>query len=419
MTYTVQDDPRVDAKIEHDLGFIRQAILEILGARAKAVLLTGAFGRGEGGVEVSASGTRIINDYDIAILLNAPNQWRYLRLFREYHRPVEALAERLARELQMKQVDLVLRPLSYFAGHPPLKIENYEVRNGHRLLHGDTDPCEHMPDWRAEDIPLFEGTWLFRNRGLGLLIAAAYLDKDGQVAESDRENFVIECTKALLAIGDSVLLLHRQYHFSYAERARRAATLPWDEIPDGKKLQSHYLEALHQKLRPDFDKIANRDLAAWWTEIGNRFDQFFRYYEAQRLGQEFDNWLAYEQLCKPEDRLETRKLIRGALETGSRMFLPSAWRLIELKANPSRNITLMALLLFARLPSPHRAAYLARGAALLGQALTGSFDRDWAESVSRFLLLIHPGGEAGRVAARLMNQCLSESPCRTVKGRSV
>jgi hypothetical protein len=402
MRYTAQDDPRIDAKVEADLDVIQREILNLLNGHAKAILLTGGFGRGEGSVDLSVGGVRILNDYDLAILLEASNHWHYLRLFRRYHQALQTLAEHLAKQLGMKQVDLMLRPYSYFTGHPPLRIENYEVKHGHRLLHGRADPCDLMPDWRPEDIPWFEGTWLFRNRGLGLLIAAAYFNETGQVAQRDRENLVIECIKAQLAMGDAVLLLNRRYHHSYAERARRICSLPWADVPDGEALRQHYSEALEQKLRPDFGRLDTRDVRVWWSEITRLFDRIFRYFESQRLGAHFADWLEYEQLEKPENRLDLRTWVWGAVEAGPRLLLPSVWRRNLLKARKSRTIAAMALLLFARLEGPHRSRYLARAAQLLAEPCTGSFERDWSELTGKFLLLIHPDGEAGCVARELL-----------------
>jgi hypothetical protein len=300
-------------------------------------------------------------------------------------------------------VDLVLRPLSYFVGHPPLKIETFEVKNGHYLLHGTSNPCHLMPEWRAEDIPLFEGTWLFRNRGLGLLLAAAYFDPAGQISAQNRENFIIECTKAQLAMGDSALLLKRRYHTSYAERARRISSVSWSDFPDGEAVRSHYAKGLEQKLRPNFGKFATQDMSSWWCEITVLFERFYRYFEGQRLNTHINDWLHYERLQKPEDRIDLRSLLRTAIHTGPRLLIPSVWRLSLVKARKSKNTAAMALLLFAKLDGPNRKAYLSRASSLLAAPMTDSFARDWAVLTGNFLLLTHPAGEAGRVAKQIQH----------------
>jgi hypothetical protein len=385
------------------LDLIRHEVFVLLGRHVQAILLTGGFGRGEGSVVLSPDGVKIVNDYDIAIVLKASSHWQYLRLYRKFHRPLSALAEQLAGRLQMKQIDLVLRPPSYFNGRPPLKIENYEVRNGHQLLYGEEDPCRRMPKWRAEDLPLFEGTWLFRNRGLGLLMAACYLGRDGQIAEDCRDNFVIECNKAQMAMGDSVLLLNRRYHWSYAERLKVIQAAPLTGVPQGQELARHYLEALEHKLRPDFPRYYARPPGKWWHEIASLFNDFFRYFESKRLGVEFTDWLEYEKRPKPEDKLDLRIWLGGAVRSGVRLCQPSVWRLNLLKARKSKTIALMALLVFAEQDFARRTDYLKRAAALLNEQLTGDFDRDWSCLTGRFLLLMHPGGEAGRLANKILH----------------
>lgn len=408
--YTVQEDPRIDAKIQGDLNLIRREILGLLGRDAKAILLAGGFGRGEGGVIVSDESVEIVNDYDIIILLEAASLWRYLRLFWKFDEPIDALASGLAQRLGLKQVDLVLRPLSYFEGPLPLAIENYEVKNGHQLLFGHKDPCDLMPDWCAEDIPLFEGTWLFRNRGLGLLIAACYLDCEGQVSQANQKNFIIECNKAQMAIGDSCLLLKQRYHWSYAERLKRIHAVSLADVPLGQAISRNYIDALENKLQPDFQRFYARDPRLWWTEIATLFDDFYRYFESRRLGVEIGDWLQYARLPKPEDKLDVRTWVGGAARSGLRMFRPSVWRLNSLRARKSNIIALVALLLFAKSDIVRRTAYLQRAAEFLGERLTGNTERDWAALTGNCLLLVHPGGEAGRVA--------KEDLCATVRRQS-
>jgi len=84
---------------------------------------------------------------------------------------------------------LAIKPYFYFAKVRNLKIENYEVRNGHYLLYGKSDPCLAMPEWDAKNLPLFEGTWLLRNRGLGMLIAGLYFIGREKIPEKNYENF--------------------------------------------------------------------------------------------------------------------------------------------------------------------------------------------------------------------------------------
>lgn len=297
----------------------------------------------------------------------------------------------------MKQIDLCLKHLSYFDGNIPLKIENYEVLKGHMLLYGEEDPCAAMPDWRPEDIPLFEGTWLFRNRGGGLLLAARYfVGRDG-IPEGRRENFVIECGKAQLAMGDSLLLLNKQYHHLHSKRLDALDSLSVDKIPEGERILAHYREALKQKLKPDFNRFYSRHMIAWWFEIVELFDTFYRYFERQRLGVPFKDWIEYAKLGKPEDQLDLRIWAGGMIRGGAKSFSPTYRRRNLLKVRKSGLIAAMALLLFSMRKDNFRVSYLERAAEQLDARLAGDTLNDWRHLTDVFFQTWHPAGEAARV----------------------
>jgi len=286
MNYTVnaneQLHAKINAKVQADLEIITARVAELLGDRLYALLLCGGFGRGEGSVVVDGKGVHIVNDYDFTVVLNAKNRFHYLKLYKEVHAPLERLAVELAAELDIKQVDLSPKPLSYFTGNQGLKIENYEVKMGHVLLYGDRDPTQDMPAWQAADIPLFEGTWLFRNRGAGLLLAALYFMDGGEMPDSKKENFIIECTKAHLAMGDAALLYNRRYHHLYHKRYDIMENLDISAIPAGEDVRARYRAALNQKLSPEFDRYLQRDMRKWWFDVTDSFEQFFKFYEQER-----------------------------------------------------------------------------------------------------------------------------------------
>ncbi len=404
MNYTVNADEQqrtmINAKVKADLALITARVSELLGKRLYALLLCGGFGRGEGSVVVDGADVHIVNDYDFTVVLNARNRFHYLKLYREIHAPLEKLAGELARELDIKQVDLSPKPRHYFKGREGLKIENYEVKMGHVLLYGDRDPTVDMPAWQAADIPLFEGTWLFRNRGTGLLLAALYFMTGGEVPASKKENFVIEGTKAGLAIGDAILLLNRQYHHLYHKRGGILNALDMSVIPGGQAVRTRYREALAQKLDPDFSRYAQRDLRKWWFEVRADFERFFRFYEQKRLGVEFDSWMMYAGLAKPENRLNL-KMLAGKIIKSSRQGLTfKKAAAIYRKSKKSFSISLVALVLFALREDSFDTRMMAAAAEHLNVTLSGNPKKDWLRLAKAVLTEIHPGGEVGKMLAQ-------------------
>lgn len=406
MHYTIHQDSKIDRKVEQDVEYIAREVGNLLGDKIHSILLCGGFGRGEGSVEVRNGEVHIVNDYDISVVLTERSRFRYPLLHRRLHPQLQRLAERLANELKMKQIDLDLKHLSYF-DNQPLKIENYEVLKGHMLLCGDEDPCQYMPDYKAEDIPLSEGTWLFRNRGGGLLIAARYfLDSDRIISEKKRENFVIECSKAILAMGDSILLLKRQYHHLHRKRLEVIRRLDSSDISDASVIVPRYIEALEQKLKPDFERFYCQDMVKWWFEITELFGRFYRYFESQRLKVNFKDWIEYAELRKRDHKIDRRRLL-GVLMR--REINPFSFRSIRrgiLRAERSGLIGLMALLLFSIRKDGFYQPYLEKATEMLGMKLEGSLLEDWRRLTSIFFRLWHPAGEAAKVTDEIVQAAL-------------
>ncbi len=396
MHYTIHRDSRINQKVEQDMEYITQEVRDLCGDKIHSVLLVGGFGRGEGSVEIIDGRVHIVNDYDISVVLKERNRLRYALLYRRLHPPLERLAERLATGLEMKQVDLALKHFSYFDSQP-LKIENYEVLKGHVLIHGKEEPCRYMPDYKVQDIPLFEGTWLFRNRGGGLLIAARhYLDNGGIIPGENQENFVIECGKAVLAMGDSILLLKHQYHHLYHRRMEIIQEMDLSDIPDAPVVVPHYIEALQQKLKPDFERFYCRDMVGWFFEITDIFDKFYRYFESQRLKVEFRDWIEYIVLRKPEGRIDRRRLLGSLIRGDINPFSIQSVRRSAVRIRKSGLISLMALLLFSINRGGFYQPYLNEAAEMLSMKVVGDSLEDWRRLTGMFFRFWHPSGEAGK-----------------------
>jgi len=393
MHYTFDNNSIVDERVNRDQKYIKSKILDLLGNHVHSILLCGGFGRGEGTVIIRDDSIHIINDYDITIVLKEQNPLKYIWLYKKYYGPLQVLAGKLAKDLRMKQIDLSLKSFSYFKNQNTLKIENYEVKHGHVLTYGKDDPTMLMPDWKPEDITFFEGTWLFRNRGAGLLIPALYFLCEAGIPDEKKENFVIECNKAQLAMGDSILLLNRMYHHNYAERLNRVEHIDFSNIPEGETIRAHYQEALEQKFRPNFEKFYNKDLVSWWFEIKELMDIFYKFFEIQRMGSKFSNWLEYADLSKPEDQLEIKTFLSYILRNLSSLKSPHFIQRCYLKSRKSYFISIVPLLLFSIRKDSFVLPYMKKVSNLLGVPLSENSKGSWLNLVRTFLHELHPGGE--------------------------
>ena len=420
--YTRINDPvpaaQAHRKIEDDIRRITAETVRLLGKNLHSLLLCGSFGRGEGGVVFEGHKIRIVNDYDFTVVLNAANPLSYAAMYKACHKPLERLGERLAKALGIKQVDLSPKPLFYFRGmpgrRPALRIENYEVKQGHVQVWPEdpaANPTRCMPDWKPEDIPLFEGTWLFRNRGTGLVLAALYFDEDFKVARENRENFIIECNKAVLAAGDSLLLLKGKYHHLYSRRLEIILQMDVTAVPGGERLRQAYMWALSFKLMPDFETTAFEDLHCLWQETLSLFESVFRWFEQYRLNRSFDTWDEYAALARPENRPGLKafgaRLIRG------KKFSLSGIREAIARSAPGYTVSLTTLVAFSVpgfLKADNRNAeeLMHNAAQMLGIALTGDRKEDWKRLACSLIREVHPGGEAGRVIEKI--ECSGTPP---------
>jgi hypothetical protein len=250
-----------------------------------------------------------------------------------------------------------------------------------------------MPNWRAADIPLFEGIWLFRNRGAGMLIPALYFLRDDGIPDEKKENFVVECCKAQLAMGDCILLLKKKYHHLYSQRLRCISGLDVSDIPGAVNIMEHYREALEQKLRPDFDKIYKRDLICWWFEIVALLDIFFMFFESRRLGLDFSDWQGYADLARREGRIDLRTFFLAVLRNKRAIVSSTLRKRILLKSRKSNFIAMVPLLLFSIRENGFLRPYMERAARMLAIQLKGKETEDWLNLVRTFLHELHPQGE--------------------------
>jgi hypothetical protein len=286
--FTALADPVVDKHIQRDLKVIQSALLDMLGMHMCSLVLVGGFGRGEGSVRWVDDKLRVVNDYDLLIIVD-----KMLTKVR-YRDSLAQVAKHLARSLDLRALDLGIIPIQSLSTLP-CTIYNYELREGHKVLYGDVDLKSHMPCYNPRDIPLFEGARLLFNRGGGLLLSmvqCSTLDWDEQLVW----NFAIEHQKALLAMGDCILLLTGQYHYSYSERLSRISLVDWSLVPGEIDLSAQYRDALRKKLVPNFQGYMDCDLRDAWFDLQTQYEAFYRMFEGRRLSVSIESWKDYFHL---------------------------------------------------------------------------------------------------------------------------
>lgn len=397
-TYTAWNDPLVDQFVQSQLDLIVRRVRVVLRDRLSAIVLAGGFGRGEGSVLKGSDGRlRIVNDYDIEVFLGGRLNEAFGNLFAKlsHRRRLVRLAERLADELGIKQVDIGLRPMTAsVAAGDKVRLADYDLRHGYRLLYGDVDPLARLPLFRPEQIAVFEGTWLLRNRGIGLLLAGLYFDDEGTLLRRHRENFYIEINKAFLAAGDALFILKGAYECSYAERARRIDRVAGDGPPWFARLRECYARAAEYKLRPVEVMYPDTEPMALWRGARDNLLACFLFFESQRLQRPFPHLEAYAGwvLAQPDLGLgQCLKLLFRHASGDARGARASVARIGTDRARS----TLLTMALLVELGG--RAGEFAQSMHVVLSRLLGDYRAvELREIVAEFLMFAHPAGEVGR-----------------------
>lgn len=195
------------------------------GKKLEAMVLGGGYGRGQGGVLLTATGDAPYNDLEFYVFLRGNTVLND----RRHRAALAALGERLAPDAGL-HIEFKIISAEKLR-RDPVTMFSYDLVAGHRVIFGDEKiftGCErHLA---AEKIPLHEATRLLLNRCSGLLFAEALLRKLALTSE-DVDFLGRNIAKAQLALGDVVLTVFGQYHASVLERRTRLETLAVAEMP--------------------------------------------------------------------------------------------------------------------------------------------------------------------------------------------
>jgi hypothetical protein len=243
-TFTQHRDPRVHAVLRGHMAQVTEAARTEV-PEATAVVLTGSFGRDEGGVIRDRDGRVMpLNDYDVLVLAPDTHPARVNRL--------HALGRDLAAEFGIDFVHFSVWPNLAPAQH--ITIGNFDLRYGSRVLWGPPDLLATLPRFAAADIPLFEGLLLLYNRLGGLLSALG----QPRATPAYLRNQIM---KGRMALGDWHLLRARAYDVSYATRRERFSWLAGGLPLDAESRQA-VTDGYTFKLEPDLVHIDDLDAAA-------------------------------------------------------------------------------------------------------------------------------------------------------------
>ncbi len=242
--FTERGNADVEALVDWHMARIVADVTDAVDS-VEAIVLTGSFGRGEGGVSRNPDGAwSPVNDYDV-LLIGA-------------HGHLDRLKD-LERTLpEAFDIDYVHFSL-WTSVNPqlPVTLADFDIRYGSRVLLGDPRLLDALPAFAAADLPVFEGVQLLCNRIAGLLtgLRGRFLAGDAPLAD-ERRYLTNQYMKAMMALGDWHLIRAGAYDTSYRTRLTRFTSLA-----PGLQLRASLIDAVRRayafKLQPDYETMGD------------------------------------------------------------------------------------------------------------------------------------------------------------------
>jgi hypothetical protein len=277
--WTVAGSPALENKIDQMVAGLRSRIGHSFGPDDyTAVLISGGYGRGEGGVELKQGQETLHNNLDLIWVTPQAGK-------------VALIREKLAQEALHFQrnhgvtLDTFVIDEAHLRRLPCL-VMLYDMREGHRQLLGQPNYLQKNIAYGVQDILPSDMRNLLVNRG-ALLLINRWLLRLGKPTPELRKQIVRHAMKAIIGMGDSLLFMRGEYHWSYLEKARRmqlAVDLPLN-------LRKAYNQASEFRFRPDYQTFDDVDLAVWNESLLEILNQSHQHFESWRLGMSKQSFL--------------------------------------------------------------------------------------------------------------------------------
>jgi hypothetical protein len=363
----LRSDSRIERFVSQVLESIVGAAADVLDGKLDAVLLYGSFGRGEASMGWFDGRLRLFSDIDAMVLTGERIPLRRAA----WQKKLEEESRKIESKYDIRMVEMSLQRATRLHGNGPSTVYNYEIGECSRVLYCRPGVVIQPKKYDPSGLPLSEGTTFFFKRGCGLLIAALYLLAKKGMTQDEVDGCVVEVDKAVIAVGDSMLIEEGSYHWSLQQRLRRmearSAQSPWKEV------FPLYREAARNRLAPDPACYTLPRLKERWPSAVDLFGRYFLAFESARMGLSAQDWMQYSErrYRGSVDWLERAKKMAAIAVLKPSLLLHAAAYLQETRLRmKSSLLAALPLLLFSVRQGEYDEAMLRRAAKLFG--LNGS-----------------------------------------------
>lgn len=308
--YTLDGDDRVEAQMGADQEVISEALAGLMQPpEFQSLVLMGGYGRGEGGFFFENNRPYPYNDYDYFIITRGLSKADQ----RTLQPTVDALCDNLAEQVNVAVDMAFLREEDI--PHLEYNLMHAEMQWGHRVVAGNPNVLDAMPNMPIETLPLAEFTRLMHNRGTLLLMNQLMLKEEGEPEDPKaREKFVKYIFKSVRAIVDALLAAEGRYDPSYATKKALLPTVKLD-YPHLPQLITDFDLAFEAKFHPDFSEHIKQDLTAWQQRGIEAWLAAMKRLEQVRTGRQIRDWGDYASLPKDQSGHGLKSLARNTAIT--------------------------------------------------------------------------------------------------------
>ncbi len=288
------ETPKINGEVAKIIGMLRDDLISTF--HPKSIILSGSLATGEAAVVEEDGCLRFLSDCEVAII---PNRYIFSR------DRLEQFSKRFYKKTNLK-VEISGVTLSLYLTLPLLSkgikptMDNYNIKHGAKVLYG-RDYLSRMPNFKPQDIPLWEGVRLIFNR---MAEGLAYF-----TPENPSQEMVFWTDKIVLACQDALLVSFGQYHHTYKERNKMFQNLFSAHCGELQGIPN-FIHAAAEATRHRLSGIVNTtNPVEYWFDAMEICDKVFRYVIRKDMGTEFRDYLDFQD--KYTKRLRTNLCLQA------------------------------------------------------------------------------------------------------------
>lgn len=275
---TYVQDQRINRKVVEIIEELKAELISRF--HPKSIIMIGSFGSGEATVVEESGKLKFLSDCEVLLI---PYKWIFNK------RKLDDFEKEFYEKTGLKVEIFGFNPTLYVYlpfVKPKPTISLYDLKFGSKVIYGK-NYLEKMPEFKPEDIPLWEGIRLLFNR---MAEALEHFSLENPTAE-----MIFWTDKIVLACQDALLLLIGSYTPSYKERNRIfLESIDKFDFPNIQELASLAENATNRKLNLNSTKPS--DAIVYWFQVSKMCNEVLKCILKVVYKCEFGDYLKFQKI---------------------------------------------------------------------------------------------------------------------------